>query len=97
MDAEDDYARRLRDVFDLCDVDKSDLISIDHFVQLANEHFGTSGWDTDNQEVCLFFLLLRCCPLMQIFIELIDSWWNHDEQKLQFTSSTGPKTEKIAL
>ena len=57
MDAEDDYARRLRDVFDLCDVDKSDLISIDHFVQLANEHFGTSGWDTDNQEVCLFFAI----------------------------------------
>ena len=31
---------------------------------------------------------------MQIFIELIDSWWNHDEQNLQFTSSSGPKTEK---
>jgi len=56
MDAEDDYIRRLRDVFDLCDVDKIGYISIDHFVQLANEHFGTSGWDTYNQEVCLFLI-----------------------------------------
>jgi len=55
MDSADDYTRRLRDVFDLCDVDKRGYISIDHFVQLANEHFGTSGWDADNQEVCLFY------------------------------------------
>jgi len=69
MDVEDDYTRRLRDVFDLCDVDKRGYISIDHFVQLANEHFGTSGWDADNQEVCLFlrypllrtFFSLNCC------------------------------------
>jgi len=54
MDAADDYAHRLRHVFDLCDIDKRGYISIDHFVQLANEHFGTSGWDTDNQEVCLY-------------------------------------------
>jgi len=53
MDVADDYTRRLRDVFDLCDIDKRGYISIDHFVQLANEHFGTSGWDTENQEVCL--------------------------------------------
>jgi len=49
MDEEYDYTRRLRDVFDLCDVDRRGCISIDHFVQLANEHFITSGWDTDNQ------------------------------------------------
>jgi len=56
MDVVDDYTRRLRDVFDLCDVDNRGYISIDHFVQLANEHFGTSGWDIDSQEVCLFSL-----------------------------------------
>jgi len=54
MTAADDYTRRLRDVFDLCDVDKRGSISIDHFVQLANEHFRTSGRDSDNQEVCHF-------------------------------------------
>jgi len=56
MAAADEYTQRLRDVFDLCDIDKRGYISIDHFVQLANEHFGTSGWDTENQEVCLFLL-----------------------------------------
>jgi len=54
-DVADDYTRRLKDVFDLCDIDKRGYISIDHFVQLANQHFGTSGWDSDNQEVCLFY------------------------------------------
>jgi len=52
MDAAEGYTRRLRDVFDVCDVDKRGYISIDHFVKLANEHFGTSGRDSDNQEVC---------------------------------------------
>ena len=54
----DDYTRRLKDVFDLCDIDKRGYISIDHFVQLANQHFGTSGWDSDNQEVCLFYAVV---------------------------------------
>jgi len=59
MDSTDDYTRRLKDVFDVCDIDKRGYISIDHFVQLANQHFGTSGWDSDNQEVCLFFYARR--------------------------------------
>jgi len=57
MDAADDYTRRLRDVFDLCDKDKIGYISIDHFVQLADQHYGASGWDTDNQEVCLTLII----------------------------------------
>jgi len=60
MDAADDYINRLKDVFDLCDVDKRGYISIDHFVQLANEHFGTSGWDADNLEVCLCYHRRLC-------------------------------------
>ena len=63
MDAADDYSRRLRDVFDLCDIDKRGYISIDHFVQLANEHFGTSGWDSDKQQEVSFYVLYTTTAL----------------------------------
>ena len=35
----------LRDVFDMCDVDKRGLISVDHLIDLARQHFS----DADRQ------------------------------------------------
>lgn len=46
----DNYDARLRDVFDLCDVDKRGLISVDDLANLAREHFVGGDW-ASNQEV----------------------------------------------
>ncbi len=33
---------RLRAVFDLCDSERKGYITVDHFIDLAKEHFGAS-------------------------------------------------------
>ena len=43
MDELVDYEDRLRAVFDVCDDRKEGFISVDHFVNLAKEHFGADG------------------------------------------------------
>lgn len=47
----DDYTCRLKNVFDLFDVDKRGSIPVDHFIKLASEHFGASDIEVSNQEV----------------------------------------------
>ena len=46
---ESSSAEKLKDVFDLCDVDGKGYISVDHFIQLAKDHFGI---DEDGEKVC---------------------------------------------
>lgn len=46
---EEDVRDKLRDIFDVCDEDKEGFITIDHFKNLAKEHFGT---ESDGQVSC---------------------------------------------
>ena len=40
MEFSGDYVDRLRAVFDLCDIAQQGYISVQHFQELAKEHFG---------------------------------------------------------
>ena len=40
MEISDDSVDRLRAVFDLCDTKNRNFISVQHFTELAKEHFG---------------------------------------------------------
>ena len=40
MDQSCDYIIKLRKVFDICDQKKQGYISVQHFADLAKEHFG---------------------------------------------------------
>ncbi|KAI0228380.1 Rab11 family-interacting protein 4A [Lamellibrachia satsuma] len=40
MEISDEYVDKLRAVFDLCDTKKQNFISVQHFIELAKEHFG---------------------------------------------------------
>ena len=40
MEFTGDYVDRLRAVFDLCDIAQQGYISVQHFQDLAKEHFG---------------------------------------------------------
>jgi len=50
MEISDDYVDKLRAVFDLCDTKKQNFISVQHFIELAKEHFGAVE---DGLEVCI--------------------------------------------
>ncbi|XP_052070144.1 rab11 family-interacting protein 4A-like isoform X3 [Mytilus californianus] len=52
---EEDVRDKLRDIFDVCDEDKEGFITIDHFKNLAKEHFGT---ESDGQEIIGIIQLL---------------------------------------
>ena len=45
METSDNHMEKLRAVFDLCDVQKQGFISVNHFRELATEHFGAGGGD----------------------------------------------------
>ena len=47
----EDGSERLQAVFDMFDTEGCGYISVNHFVQLAAEHFGSSDWDSSIQEV----------------------------------------------
>ncbi|CAH1794886.1 unnamed protein product [Owenia fusiformis] len=55
MEITDEYVDQLRTVFNVCDVEKKGFISVDHFVNLASEHFGDSE---GNQEIKSIVTLL---------------------------------------
>jgi Ca2+-binding EF-hand superfamily protein len=56
MDAAEEYARRIRDVFDLFDSDKRGFITVERFAEVAREHFGAGNADDGNSpEVTLCF------------------------------------------
>ena len=42
MEISEDYIERLRAVFDLCDIAQQGYISVEHFQELAKEHFGAT-------------------------------------------------------
>jgi hypothetical protein len=46
----EDGSERLQAVFDMFDTEGCGYISVNHFVQLAAEHFGSSDWDSSIQE-----------------------------------------------
>lgn len=50
MAVSEEFIGQLRQVFEVCDVEKQGTISINHLLQLAGEHFGSS------QNVSDFFL-----------------------------------------
>lgn len=56
MEVDDEFTKRLRAVFNLCDTEHRGFISVDYFVDLAKEHFGSGDWNS-SQEVCIL------CPL----------------------------------
>lgn len=43
MELPQEYAERLRTIFDLCDEDKDGYIDVLHFKGLAKDHFGADG------------------------------------------------------
>ena len=49
MELSGDAGVRLRAVFDICDPDKKGFITVDHFVNLAREHFGAGDEEQDNE------------------------------------------------
>lgn len=51
MEDIEDYVEKLRAVFDICDTEKKGYISVDHFVNLALEHF-----EAERREVCVDLL-----------------------------------------
>ncbi|KAK2169910.1 hypothetical protein LSH36_6g14018 [Paralvinella palmiformis] len=52
MELSGDAGVRLRAVFDICDPDKKGFITVDHFVNLAREHFGAGDEEQDNEVMC---------------------------------------------
>lgn len=53
---EEDVLEKLRTVFNVCDERNEGYITVDHFKDLAKEHFGQFG---DDEVRRLFFLLSR--------------------------------------
>ena len=52
MEDTEEYLDRLRAVFELFDTEKRGFITVDHFVDLAQEHFGA---EESQSQVCYFF------------------------------------------
>lgn len=47
MENPQDDVDRFRAIFDLCDEDKDGYIDVDHFKELAKDHFGAEGLDLE--------------------------------------------------
>ena len=47
MENPQDNVDRFRAIFDLCDEDKDGYIDVDHFKELAKDHFGAEGLDLE--------------------------------------------------
>ena len=47
MEDTDGSVERFRAIFDLCDTDKDGYIDVDHFKELAKDHFGAEGLDLE--------------------------------------------------
>ena len=47
MDFTGNASERLRPVFDICDLDKKGFITVEHFANLAREHFGAGQQDNE--------------------------------------------------
>ena len=45
MEVEPDFSadNRIKEIFDLCDVDKDGFIDVNHFQELAQDHFGAAS------------------------------------------------------
>ena len=49
MDDNPDNAEKFRAIFDLCDEDKDGYIDVDHFTELAKDHFGAESVEVNKQ------------------------------------------------
>lgn len=64
-----DPTDRLRDVFDLCDVDRKGFITVDHFIELAKSHFTTD--DDASQQVSSLRSMLLIMPQVLLAIAIV--------------------------
>ena len=61
-----DSSEKLRDVFDLCDVEGKGYISVDHFIHLAKDNFGIDKeGEKVNISLCVFYIIrVTSCLLL---------------------------------